>query len=201
MSKIGLIIGREYSSRVKKKSFIVMTILVPILSAVFLIGAVYLGMPEDKDHKILVVDETESASLGIFQKQYIDLTVKKTASGNIVDDPDAHLNTKYQFQYYDEIENGKSAKQAKEDFMTNEKYKDCDLILYIPANIYASNTARLFYKEKPNSLVQTYISLALNESLELSKLNEKSISDSLTSNENALTFQDYQDIKDRKSVV
>ena len=195
MSKIGLIIGREYSSRVKKKSFIVMTILVPILSAVFLVGAVYLGMPEDKDHKILVVDETESASLGIFQKQYVDLNTTKTATGNIVDDPDAHLNTKYQFQYYDEIEDGKSALQAKEDFMNNEKYKDCDLIMYIPANIYASNTARLFYKEKPNSLVQTYISLALNESLELSKLNEKSISDSLNLNENALTFQDYQDIK------
>jgi len=46
MSKIGLIIGREYSSRVKKKSFIVMTILVPILSAVFLVGAVYLGVPK-----------------------------------------------------------------------------------------------------------------------------------------------------------
>lgn len=31
MSKINLIIGREYLTRVKKKSFIVLTILAPIL--------------------------------------------------------------------------------------------------------------------------------------------------------------------------
>jgi ABC-2 type transport system permease protein len=172
-----------------------MTIVVPILSAVFLMGAVFLGMPEDKNHKILVVDETGVASLGIFQKQYVDLKEKKTAHGNIVDDPDAHLNEKYQFQHYDEVADGKSADDAKIDFMTNDKYKDCDLILYIPSNIFGSNTARLFYKEKPNSIVQTYISLALNESLELAKLNEKSISDSLSNKENALTFQDYQDVK------
>ena len=192
MSKIGLIIGREYSSRVKKKSFIVMTILVPILSAVFLIGAVYLGMPEDKDHTILVVDETFVASQGLFMEQ--EKGKIKTAQGNIVDDPDGHLNDKYKFKIYKEVLDGKTADDAKTDFMINEKYKDCDLILFIPKNILGGNKAILFYKEKPNSRVQTYLSLALNKSLEVAKLNEKVKVDS-NSAQPSLTYQDYEDIK------
>ena len=47
MSKIGLIISREYSSRVKKKSFILLTILGPLLMVVFIFVALYLGQQEE----------------------------------------------------------------------------------------------------------------------------------------------------------
>ena len=60
MSKISLIIQREYTSRVKKKSFIVMTILGPLIfaSLVFLPG--YLATREDTEEKtIAVIDQTE----------------------------------------------------------------------------------------------------------------------------------------------
>ena len=40
MNKIGLVIGREYSSRVKKTSFIIMTILGPLLFAGFMAAAI-----------------------------------------------------------------------------------------------------------------------------------------------------------------
>lgn len=43
MSKIGLIISREYSTRVKKRSFLLMTILGPILIVGFYAAAIYLG--------------------------------------------------------------------------------------------------------------------------------------------------------------
>ena len=184
MSKIGLIIGREYSSRVKKKSFIVMTILVPILSAVFLVGAVYLGTPDVKDLKVLVVDETQSMSLGIFEDQYAKNKVEKSAHGNIADDPLAHLNEKYTFQYYDDIENGKSADDAKVDFIENEKYKDCDVILYIPQNIASAKVAKLFYKETPSPKAITHINLLLNQSIEEASLANYNI-----------TKEEYQEIK------
>lgn len=60
MNKIGLIIQREYLSRVRKKSFIVMTILGPILFAALMIIPGYLALKEDTDEKIIaVLDESE----------------------------------------------------------------------------------------------------------------------------------------------
>lgn len=60
MSKIGLIIKREYTTRVRKKSFIVMTLLTPLLtSLVFLIPTV-LANTESQNHKVVVVDESQS---------------------------------------------------------------------------------------------------------------------------------------------
>ncbi len=59
MNKIGLIIQREYLSRVRKKSFIIMSILGPILFAALLVVPGYLAMKEDTEKKIIaVVDET-----------------------------------------------------------------------------------------------------------------------------------------------
>lgn len=57
MSKIGLIIEREYLTRVKKKSFILMTILGPILLAGVMILAVWLTTSQNETQNILVVDE------------------------------------------------------------------------------------------------------------------------------------------------
>ena len=48
MGKIGLIIKREYTTRVKKKSFLLMTILGPILLVGFLVGAIWLGTTRGK---------------------------------------------------------------------------------------------------------------------------------------------------------
>ncbi|MBT8195051.1 MAG: ABC transporter permease [Bacteroidia bacterium] len=59
MSKIPLIIKREYLTRVKKKSFIVMTILGPILMAsLFIIPFILASVSEDSTELIQVVDET-----------------------------------------------------------------------------------------------------------------------------------------------
>lgn len=58
MNKISLIIQREYLTRVKKKSFIVMTILGPILMAALFIVPVYLAQMGGETKTIQVVDET-----------------------------------------------------------------------------------------------------------------------------------------------
>lgn len=58
MNKILIIIAREYLSRVKKKSFLIMTILGPILLASVVIVPVYLAKVSNESKTIGVVDET-----------------------------------------------------------------------------------------------------------------------------------------------
>jgi len=58
MNKIFLIIQREYLTKVKKRSFIVMTILGPILMASLFILPVYLASRQDDKQVISVLDET-----------------------------------------------------------------------------------------------------------------------------------------------
>lgn len=58
MNKIWLIIQREYLTRVRKKSFIIMTILGPLLMASVMILPVYLSQKSDKVYDLVVVDET-----------------------------------------------------------------------------------------------------------------------------------------------
>ena len=59
MNKILLIIQREYLTRVKKKSFLIMTLLGPVLIAGFLSLAIYLGLSDNSVQNVLVVDEAK----------------------------------------------------------------------------------------------------------------------------------------------
>lgn len=58
MNKISLIIKREYLSRVRKKSFIIMTFLGPIIMVALMGLAIWLSLSEENNHQVLVVDET-----------------------------------------------------------------------------------------------------------------------------------------------
>jgi ABC-2 type transport system permease protein len=58
MNKILLIIKREYLSRVKKKSFIIMTILGPVLMAGIMIVPVWMAMQKTEKQKIEVIDDS-----------------------------------------------------------------------------------------------------------------------------------------------
>ena len=59
MSKIGIVIQREYLTRVRKKSFIILTLLMPVLFVGMIAGIVFLSTISDKKAKIIVVaDET-----------------------------------------------------------------------------------------------------------------------------------------------
>lgn len=56
MSKIALIIKREYLVRVKKKSFIIMTLLGPLLFAGLMVGAIFVATSDSTSHNVLIVD-------------------------------------------------------------------------------------------------------------------------------------------------
>jgi ABC-2 type transport system permease protein len=59
MSKIGIVIQREYLTRVRKKSFIILTLLMPVLFAGMITGIVFLSSVSDKKAKVIIVaDET-----------------------------------------------------------------------------------------------------------------------------------------------
>jgi ABC-2 type transport system permease protein len=59
MNKIGIVIRREYLTRVKKKSFIILTLVMPILFVGMITGIVFLSTVSDKKAKVIVVaDET-----------------------------------------------------------------------------------------------------------------------------------------------
>jgi ABC-2 type transport system permease protein len=67
MRKIFTIIKREYLSRVKKKTFIVMTILGPVLMAALMIVPVFVATMSGDDYEIAVVDDTR-----LFYSQFRD---------------------------------------------------------------------------------------------------------------------------------
>lgn len=57
MSKIGLVLTREYTTRVRKKSFIVMTILMPaLMAAMFILPAYFMAQDDTKVRTIAVYD-------------------------------------------------------------------------------------------------------------------------------------------------
>lgn len=67
MKKIWLIIQREYLTRVKKKSFIIMTFLGPVLMASVWVVPILLATKTEGTKTVEVLDET-----GIFQEQFKD---------------------------------------------------------------------------------------------------------------------------------
>ncbi|MCE9538077.1 MAG: ABC transporter permease [Bacteroidetes bacterium] len=72
MNKISLIIKREYLTRVKKKSFIIMTILGPVLMAGLMIVPIWMATKKTEKQEIQVIDESYLFKDLIPQKEFID---------------------------------------------------------------------------------------------------------------------------------
>lgn len=67
MNKILLVIQREFMSRVKKKSFLLATILVPILFPAIIGGMVYLAVQNEKNKELEVVHVLDESSILNFE--------------------------------------------------------------------------------------------------------------------------------------
>ena len=94
-NNISLIIAREYITRVRKKSFIIITILMPVLLAAVIVLPVLLVMQSEKGHhaSVLVVDDTE---MFINSFENTDNTTFSYSSGDIESiKKDAFDNEKY----------------------------------------------------------------------------------------------------------
>ncbi len=64
MHKIALIIRREYSTRVQKKSFIILTLLMPILMSALMILPAYFASMDDEETRTIAVYDGSSVFLG-----------------------------------------------------------------------------------------------------------------------------------------
>jgi len=68
MANISTIIKREYTTRVKKKSFIIMTVLTPVIfAALFLIPALIMGNQDKEFKKIAVVEDGSDLFKGVIK--------------------------------------------------------------------------------------------------------------------------------------
>ncbi|MDA0931644.1 MAG: ABC transporter permease, partial [Bacteroidetes bacterium] len=62
MNTILLIVQREYWTRVRKKSFVIMTLLGPLLVSIFYGFLIWVSMAEETPtYRVLVLDETPDA--------------------------------------------------------------------------------------------------------------------------------------------
>ena len=74
MGKIGLIIKREIVSKLRNKTFLIMTFLAPVLIAGFFAIMIWLSMNNKTDQNILVIDETNFFKDKLSGNDYITFT-------------------------------------------------------------------------------------------------------------------------------
>lgn len=137
MSKIGLIIKREYTTRVKKKSFIVMTILGPILFAsLMILPAVLMQLEDDEFKRIAVIDETGVFVNSLTNTEYIEF---------------------YDFsgRYFDQKTFTYDVTKATDDLKDSDYYA----LLYIPKNAVNNikGSVILYSYTQPNVGIKMHI--------------------------------------------
>jgi ABC-2 type transport system permease protein len=130
MSKIGLIIGREYSTRVKKKAFIVLTILVPILVVGLMFLAMWLGMEEKKHVKVLVSDPMNLCDAKIFIGQ--------------------DENPPASFYFY-------ASGIEPDEFLYRKDMEQYDMLVALDADVITNKTITGRYREEPSAATLDYI--------------------------------------------
>ena len=148
MSKIGIIIQREYYSKVRKKSFIIMTLLGPILIAAVFALVAFLAMANQEERKVLVLDETP-----FFYEQIKDLDDLK-------------------FEYLKDMKL-ETAKTIAEE---NKYYALLHIPTGTEGNIdYIERNIVLYSNETPSISVQSYIEKRLEKEFENLKLKNNGV--------------------------
>ena len=147
MNKTALIIQREYLSRVRKKSFIIMTFLGPLLIGGLLTAAVFIGMSDTEHYNVLVTDltgqvATDSAGehTSMFYNQF-----EETAQMS--------------FDYTDQGLDNQAFQQT-----------DYDLMLVLRPDIFTVPQAEIVFKKLPGMAARSYIKEQAEKVIELAKL-------------------------------
>ncbi len=72
MNKIGLIIRREYITRVRKRSFIIMSVLGPLIFASFMVIPAWMAVSEDQEVKTIAIVDSSSLFMNVIpETQYL----------------------------------------------------------------------------------------------------------------------------------
>lgn len=146
MSKTSIIIKREYTSRVKKKSFIIMTLLTPLIFAAFMVIMVLIMGNEDKDFKKIAVVENGG-----------DLFSNVLTDTEFID-----------FEYLGDVD----VNQLKTTFEEAGYYG----ILYLsPTLVNVPNAAQIISSNQPPYDMLEYIERTLEKYIETEKLTKYDI--------------------------
>lgn len=147
MSKVSLIIKREYLTRVRKKSFIIMSAIGPLLFAALLILPAALANLEDKEvKKIAVIDES--------------IVLTSYSSGKPVS-----VIPETEYLKFIALE-GVELETLQENFSSTGYYA----VLYIPSNVFNSERAILYSDKQPSLEVSSHIRNAMENEIENLKL-------------------------------
>ena len=173
MSKIGIIIKREYLTRVVKKSFLVMTVIGPILMAALMIGPAYLAkMDEEGAKEVLVIDQTDAFSKFRLNNSY--LTNHRLKADSVALDsskiavrrlPDSDA-IKFHF-----LDKDMTIAEGKEMLKGEEFYA----LLFIPRNIVKQPILSLYSKKESNRSIISYVESKLEKEIENQKLRVKGV--------------------------
>ena len=172
MNKIRLIISREYLTRVKKKSFIVMTILGPILFAALFIAPAWIASMEDTDVKTIAVLDSSKVFI------------------NKIQDTD-YIKFKY-------LENT-SLDNARKTFSQSDYYA---ILHILPSITYEPTAVHLFSTKQPSFAVKSYISSSMEKEMKNQKLRAAGIDEnvlkSIKSDVSIRTIQWTEDGKEKE---
>ena len=154
MNITSLIIRREYLTRIRKKSFIAMSILGPFIFAAYVLIPMYFATLEDKDEKtVVVIDESklfteygpDGASCVIPDREFLEFKV---------------------------IE-GVPLETFKEGFEESGYYA----ILFIPSNLLASESSLLYSNKQVSLEISEHIKRYMENEIEHLKLAANDIHD------------------------
>lgn len=173
MNKIKLIISREYLTRVKKKSFLVMTILGPILFAAMMIVPAWIASREDTEVRyIAVVDSSKVFVNKIKNTDYI------------------------KFEYF----NDKTIDEVKQIFPESKYYA---VLQILPSITYEPSAVHLFSNKQPSFSIKSHIANSMEKELENKKLKANGIDEnilkSIESNVDIRTIQWTDDGEEKES--
>lgn len=173
MNKIKLVLQREYLTRVRKKTFIVMTILGPILFGAIVIAPAWLAGLEDTQTKnIAVIDSSHIFIDQLPETEYI------------------------KFTYLD----NKKVDELRSNF-ENTEYYGVLYITHLVAN--TENSVMFYSDKQPSLSVKGHITSAIEKILEKRKLRSAGIDDnilqSVRTSINMRTIQWTQEGKEKES--
>jgi ABC-2 type transport system permease protein len=154
MSMTSLIIHREYTTRIRKKSFIIMSVLGPFIFAAYVLIPMYFATMEDKEEKrIVVLDES-----GLFTEYGPDGTTCVIPDGEYL-----------KFQVIE----GVPLETFKAGFDQSGYYA----ILFIPENLLSSESSLIYSTKQVSLEVSDHIRQSMESELEHLKLAANDIHD------------------------
>ena len=158
MNKTLLIIQREFLSRVRKKSFIIMTIIGPILMASLFIAPILIAESTQELKTVRVLDET-----GLF-------------TGELRDSDDLTFQYIKPTESHDLTDRQQYLEDTKNDFASSEQYA----LLYIPCGAncdlnYIEKSVQIFTQKTVSIGVKSKIQRQLEKQLERLKLERQGV--------------------------